>query len=305
MIFYIFLIIFLLSIISFLILSFIGRRYKRNNYSNKFSSAPCGSGRGDKNFTGKVINFFKIIDGIITFITFIITCINCNAPSIDIYPDISSIGYQDEITIDGFLLPVYYSIKGKSIKEYGQNYQESFFIDNENIIEGKYKIDAAYKIFGFILPFWKAKIEYDVSEASKPVFMNFNYNSESKMSENDLCCNITDGNCHTSAFWTYTDESYIMFSNSLDDLEEISHIYINNGNGMSEESYVECPRPAKIKFEFSDGKEEIHTLDDTIETQIVKFNITHKTSYIKISILNVFPENVSDKFYISDIFFYK
>lgn len=303
MIFYIFLIIFLLSITSFFIFLFKHRNQRSNIDYDTFNLVPCGSGGGeDESFKDK---FFKIISGIVAVISFIMMFITCDIPKIEIYPNMSDIGYGDEIKIDGFMFPVYYATKGQSVKENGQKYQESFFINNEDIVEGKYKINVAYKIFGFVLPFWKSEIEYDIIESSKPKFMNFECNFESKMSYEDLHYNITDGNCHTSSFWTYTNESYIMFSNSSDDLEKISHIYINNGNGESKQSYASHSRPSKIKLEFSDGKEEVHMLNDTIETQLIKLDMVHETSYIKISILNVFPGDVSDEFYISDVFFYR
>lgn len=304
MIFFLFLSIFILLTVFLITILFRDRNPESISSYGEDSKIPCSSGRDFKKTIRNAGKIFKvIIVGIMDFIVFIITIISFDAPSINIYPDRSSIGYQDQIEIEGTFFPIYYTTKGEPVKRNGQEYQGSFLIDGENIVNGRYKITAAYRIFGFTLPFWESEIEYDVIDSSIPKFMYFECSTESPMIYDELHENIIDGNRRISLYWEILNDLYVKFENDLNDFEILSRVYINNGNGDSEESYVNYSRPSKIKIEFSDGESEIHTLNDTIETQTIKFNSIHKTAYIKISILEVFHGNNSNNIYISDIFF--
>lgn len=313
MLFYIFLIFCTTFFISFLVFLFkyIQRRRDLVYYHETLNEDPLGSGRApcssgrDNHRSNKIKDIFKIVVSFISaFLTFIGTLESSNIPTLQIYPNISSIGYQDEIEIESVVLPVYYTTNGLSVKKRGKKYERSLLINGEDIIDGRYKINAAYKIFGFTLPFWSSEIEYEINDSTEAIFYNLEY-STTQMSEEDLVRNITDGNCETSAYLNSSDDLYIEFSNSPDDLEKIARVYINNGNGESEDFYNEYSRPKEIKIEFSDGESETHILEDTEKEQCVEFDMIHETNYIKILVSEVYNGNAYSDVCISDIFFYK
>jgi hypothetical protein len=85
--------------------------------------------------------------------------------------------------------------------------------------------------------------------------------------------------------------------------QKVSGLYIVNGYAKSDESYMKNNRPARIKIEFSDGSILEEILDDNgfSAGQIITFDREITTTYVKITILDIYKGTADNDTCISEI----